>query len=75
MTILKAPFGNRNIGLSRGSRVGAATTLARSVGRRGGTGLPFSGHIYSLIVHGRTTNVNTIAFIEKYLVRNAGLIL
>lgn len=41
----------------------------------GGTGLPFSGHIYNLIVRGRTTNVNTIALIEKYLARNTGLIL
>lgn len=34
MTINKAPFGNRNLALSRGARVGAATTLARTVGRQ-----------------------------------------
>jgi hypothetical protein len=68
---------NGTSAVSNGSSQGTGVfgNYAIYLGRRGGTGLPFSGHIYSLIVRGRTTNVNIIAFIEKYLARNTGLIL
>ena len=45
------------------------------IGRRGGTTLPFSGHIYSLIGIGRlTTDAETLA-LEKSIAKNTGVTL
>ena len=45
------------------------------IGRRGGTALPFNGHIYSLIGIGRlTTDSETIA-LEKSIAKNTGVTL
>lgn len=45
------------------------------IGRRGGTSLPFNGHLYSLIGIGRlTTDVET-ASIEKLIAKNTGVTL
>jgi hypothetical protein len=45
------------------------------IGRRGGTSLPFNGHIYSLIGVGRlVTNDETIA-LEKFIAKNVGVTL
>ena len=44
-------------------------------GRRGGTSLPFNGHIYGLIGIGRlTTDAETIA-LEKSIAKNTGVTL
>ena len=45
------------------------------IGRRGGTSLPFNGHIYSLIGIGRLTTDSEIAAIEKELAKRAGVTL
>ncbi|MHA3062506.1 hypothetical protein [Acinetobacter sp. ANC 4641] len=43
------------------------------IGRRGGTSLPFNGHLYSLIGIGRlTTNIETIA-LEKAIAKQVGV--
>ena len=45
------------------------------IGRRGGTSLPFNGHIYSLIGIGRlTTDAETLA-LEKAIAKNTGVTL
>ena len=45
------------------------------IGRRGGTSLPFNGHIYGLIGIGRlTTDSETIA-LEKFIAKNTGVTL
>ena len=45
------------------------------IGRRGGTSLPFNGHLYSLIGIGRlTTDAETIA-LEKSIAKNTGVTL
>ena len=45
------------------------------IGRRGGTSLPFNGHIYSLIGFGRlTTDAETVA-LEKLIAKNTGVAL
>lgn len=45
------------------------------IGRRGGTSLPFNGHIYSLIGVGRLSTDNEIAAIEKELAKRTGVTL
>ncbi len=45
------------------------------IGRRGGTSLPFNGHIYSLIGVGRLTTTNETAAIEKELAKRTGVVL
>ena len=45
------------------------------IGRRGGTSLPFNGHIYSLIGVGRLSTDNEIAAIEKELAKRMGVTL
>ena len=45
------------------------------IGRRGGTSLPFNGHIYSLIGVGRLATVGEIAAIEKELAKRTGVTL
>lgn len=45
------------------------------IGRRGGTSLPFSGHIYGLIGIGKLTTGNETAAIEKELAKQVGVTL
>lgn len=45
------------------------------IGRRGGTSLPFNGHIYSLIGIGRLTTDTETTAIEKELAKRAGVTL
>ena len=45
------------------------------IGRRGGTSIPFNGHIYSLIGVGRLTTDSETAAIEKELAKRAGVTL
>lgn len=45
------------------------------IGRRGGTALPFYGHIYSLIGVGRLTTESETAAIEKELAKRTGVTL
>ena len=45
------------------------------IGRRGGTSLPFNGHIYNLIGVGRLTTEGEIAAIEKELAKRTGVTL
>lgn len=45
------------------------------IGRRGGTTLPFNGHIYSLIGIGRLTTVDETIALEKFIAKNAGVAL
>lgn len=45
------------------------------IGRRGGTSLPFSGHLYSLIGIGRLTTDSETTAIEKELAKNTGVTL
>lgn len=44
------------------------------IGRRGGTSLPFNGHIYNLIGVGRLATVGEIAAIEKELTKRTGVL-
>lgn len=41
------------------------------IGRRGGTGLPFNGRLYSLLIRGTATPDATIAQVERYLNQKA----
>jgi len=41
------------------------------IGRRGGTGLPFNGRLYSLLIRGAATPDATIATVESYLNQKA----
>ena len=45
------------------------------IGRRGGTSLPFNGHLYSLIGVGRLTTDNETVAIEKELAKRTGVTL
>lgn len=45
------------------------------IGRRGGTYLPFNGHLYSLIGIGKLTSDNETAAIEKELAKRTGVTL
>ena len=45
------------------------------IGRRGGTSLPFNGHLYSLIGIGRLTTDSETAGIEKELAKRVGVTL
>ena len=45
------------------------------IGRRGGTAIPFSGHIYSLIGVGKLVSDNETLAIEKELAKRAGVTL
>lgn len=45
------------------------------IGRRGGTTLPFNGHIYSLIGIGRLTTDSETITLEKYIAKNTGVTL
>ena len=45
------------------------------IGRRGGTSLPFNGHIYGLIGIGKLTSANETAAIEKELAKRTGVTL
>ena len=45
------------------------------IGRRGGTSIPFNGHIYSLIGVGRLTSGNETADVEKELAKRTGVTL
>lgn len=45
------------------------------IGRRGGTSIPFNGHIYSLIGVGRLSTDTEITAIEKELAKRAGVTL
>lgn len=45
------------------------------IGRRGGTSLPFNGHIYGLIGIGKLTSDNETAAIEKELAKRTGVTL
>jgi hypothetical protein len=54
---------------------GNFSNAAIYIGRRGGTSLPFSGIIYSLIVRGATTPTGTARDFEKLLAKRAGVLL
>jgi len=41
------------------------------IGRRGGTGLPFNGRLYSLLIRGAATPDTTIATVERHLNQKA----
>ena len=43
------------------------------IGRRGGTELPFKGHLYGLIVRGAATDDNHLTHAEKYLAYKSGV--
>jgi hypothetical protein len=45
------------------------------IGRRGGTTLPFNGHIYGLIVRGAATTDAKITQTEKWLAKKTGVAL
>ena len=45
------------------------------IGRRGGTSLPFNGHLYSLICVGKLVSENEVVAIEKELAKQAGVAL
>ena len=45
------------------------------IGRRGGTSLPFNGHIYSLIGVARLTTDSETAALEKSIAKNTGAVL
>jgi hypothetical protein len=45
------------------------------IGRRGGTTLPFNGHIYGLIVRGAATTDAKITQTEKWLAKKTGVTL
>lgn len=45
------------------------------IGRRAGTSVPFNGHIYGLIVRGRSSSADLISNTEKFIARNTGLII
>lgn len=45
------------------------------IGRRGGTSLPFNGHLYSLIGIGRLTSDSETAALEKSIAKNIGVTL
>lgn len=45
------------------------------IGRRAGTTLPFSGHLYSLIGIGRLTTDSETITLEKYIAKNTGVTL
>jgi hypothetical protein len=42
------------------------------IGRRGGTTLPFNGHLYSLIVRGAATTATRIAQTERWVNKKTG---
>ena len=43
------------------------------IGRRGGTTLPFNGHLYGLIVRGKTTAGTDLTNAESYMARKTGV--
>jgi hypothetical protein len=45
------------------------------IGRRGGVSFPFSGHLYTLIIRGRTTSAAKISETEKYIASKTGTII
>ena len=45
------------------------------IGRRGGTSLPFNGHLYSLIGIGRLTTDSETKALEKSIAKNTGVVL
>ena len=45
------------------------------IGRRGGTSLPFNGHLYSLIGIGRLTSDSETKALEKAIAKNVGVTL
>ena len=45
------------------------------IGRRGGTSLPFNGHLYSLIIMGRLASAEETSTIEKELAKRTGVTL
>ena len=86
VSVLSA-FGNISGGNNTLRRNAVSTTTAANlglgnfgnhplyIGRRGGTSLPFNGHIYSLIGVGRLATVSEIAAIEKELAKRTGVTL
>jgi len=57
------------------STTGAFGNYPLYIGRRGGTSLPFNGHIYSLIGIGRLTTDAETATLEKLIAKNTGVTL
>lgn len=45
------------------------------IGRRGGTSLPFNGHIYQLVVRGSNTSASKITQVEKFIASKTGTII
>lgn len=45
------------------------------IGRRAGTSMPFNGHVYGLIIRGRSSSTDLISNTEKFIARNTGLII
>lgn len=62
----------QNVSAQGGGKIGNYPIY---IGRRGGTSLPFNGHLYSLIGIGRLTTDSETAAIEKELAKRTGVTL
>lgn len=52
---------------------GNYSNAALYIGRRGGTTLPFNGHLYQLIVRGKTTSGSKLLEAERFVARKTGV--
>lgn len=66
---------NKNVFFGISSRTGNYGNYPLYIGRRGGTSLPFNGHIYGLIGIGKVASDEETAVIEKELAKRVGVAL